>query len=470
MSYDEELFRSCSKPLQDAFTFLIERHERIRHATLKTIMKWKSSKTLSKKRAFDIKEYEKRLNGQFDMFDAELVYALSHINSDYTKDFMKASRRSDFLEPPTENSKMYYYIYKLGYDGDKLYDFLKYDVHADGRLSPNESEHVPLLRFYTVCKPNAKETENGVRYWLEMWKQGKNVDIQDASFALESLFEYNSELHANVIAEIRDSLISLQQDNGSFGKEGYVMDTSYALSALSLVLPLDDPVMIKGKKFLIDMLTTIVREKNVKQYFHTYYYDSVPALVIALINLGEGTKSSKVVFEREIKKLSRNLHNVTPRFVQTTPDKHIRTLQSQVLRMIESAQSEILIVSPFVDMLYENLVDKINENPKIKIRMVSRPRKDFEGQRSKIGKNVLEILNVSTKNSLRVSDLVHSRMIIVDSNQLLVSSADLTREQLVDEYNAGLYTQDKASIKDATDYFNNLYNRSDELPPEKKQS
>lgn len=46
---------------------------------------------------------------------------------------------------------------------------------------------------------------------------------------------------------------------------------------------------------------------------------------------------------------------------------------------------------------------------------------------------------------------------------MIVYFTDLTREQLVDEFNAELATGDKASINDAIDYFENLWSASDPL-------
>ena len=51
-------------------------------------------------------------------------------------------------------------------------------------------------------------------------------------------------------------------------------------------------------------------------------------------------------------------------------------------------------------------------------------------------------------------------MIIVDNKELMVSSADLTRDQLFDEFNAGLSTKDQQAINKAIQYFDNLWQQS----------
>ena len=43
---------------------------------------------------------------------------------------------------------------------------------------------------------------------------------------------------------------------------------------------------------------------------------------------------------------------------------------------------------------------------------------------------------MTTKGNVVQTDLIHSRIMIIDDSEALISSADLTREQLVDEFNA----------------------------------
>ena len=52
-------------------------------------------------------------------------------------------------------------------------------------------------------------------------------------------------------------------------------------------------------------------------------------------------------------------------------------------------------------------------------------------------------------------------MIIVDGKEALISSADLTRDQLIDEFNAGIWVRDIETIKRATDFFDNIWKQSE---------
>jgi len=67
--------------------------------------------------------------------------------------------------------------------------------------------------------------------------------------------------------------------------------------------------------------------------------------------------------------------------------------------------------------------------------------------------HVIQLLSTASKGNLRTNEFVHCRMIIIDENVLIVSSADLTRDQFFDEFNAEFYTRDKESIKKANSFF-----------------
>ena len=83
--------------------------------------------------------------------------------------------------------------------------------------------------------------------------------------------------------------------------------------------------------------------------------------------------------------------------------------------------------------------------------------------RRRIAKNVLDLLNTATRGNLRKNELLHSRLIIIDDKEILVSSADLTRDQLFDQFNAGIYTRDEESIKEAILFFENMWANSEHI-------
>ena len=64
---------------------------------------------------------------------------------------------------------------------------------------------------------------------------------------------------------------------------------------------------------------------------------------------------------------------------------------------------------------------------------------------------------------MRTNPIVHTRLIIVDEKEIIVSSADMSRAQFFDEYNAGIWTKNPEVVRNAVDFFNNVWNVSDPL-------
>lgn len=176
----------------------------------------------------------------------------------------------------------------------------------------------------------------------------------------------------------------------------------------------------------------------------------------------EDPKVSVERHEDSVKKLQQRIRMQTPQFLHTSPlfrnSVHVKEIHDRVRKMLQSAQSEIKIASPYVDMLYEDIINIKKENPGLVINVITRPKRDVSGLRERIAKNVIDLLNTATGGCVFQTELVHARLVIIDKNQALISSADLTREQLYDEFNAGLWTSDKVVVEKATEFFDNIYN------------
>jgi hypothetical protein len=453
--------------VQKIFLFLIKVHETMikNIPSLIEALKVKGAKISIDEESL-LRELEERKNVEFNSMDSEFVYALSLIGSEFVQRFVGCWKKNEdlFFYQPTEWSIRFYYMHELGIDGKFIFDNMRAYITIDGLLSPNLDEHSGMLRFYVKYNRDSEITGNGIAYWLKRFKEFKaeeprTEDAEEISYGLCALLEYDPELFKEEIAEHKEWLTSIINICIARNKEKFnslnLRNMSYAIYALALLLEQNDPLMSKCMEHLIGSLKIWEYEKdnNVR--------NTLSPILLALIALGDGPKISKFIHDREIRGLSRAITQITPLFLQTAPNLNKRTLYSKISSMIQNAQTEVLIMTPFVDMLYESIVNRILDSQSLaSVKIITRPKKDIGGSRSRIANSVLDILNTQTKGTLRVTELVHARMIITDSTQMIVSSADLTRDQLYDEYNAGLFTQDKEAIKLALDFFNNLYNSS----------
>lgn len=138
----------------------------------------------------------------------------------------------------------------------------------------------------------------------------------------------------------------------------------------------------------------------------------------------------------------------------TTVPPYDKSLLKQSEKMIETASESLKIITPYIDMsLISLLLEKFNSG--IHIRIITRSQKDFSGKSSKEAFDHLKRkLGIDHKDN----PLIHSRIIIKDNSEILVSSSDLTQDSLLSQFNAGIVSKDDAMIQKLTDYFESVWN------------
>ena len=187
--------------------------------------------------------------------------------------------------------------------------------------------------------------------------------------------------------------------------------------------------------------------------------------LLALMSAGDGPKISLAEMEWKETLMDQKIERTKPHFVHTSPifdqRMHVKEIYAKVRDMLNSAEAEIKILSPYMDVMYEDIVDLAKNNQDISIKLITRPSRDIQGTRGRIARNVLDLLKIATNGNLRTNEILHARMIIVDDKEALISSADLTRDQLIDEFNAGIWVRDKETVKRATEFFDNIWEDSE---------
>jgi hypothetical protein len=302
--------------------------------------------------------------------------------------------------------------------------------------------------------------------------------MKDKNITSEGVFEASigvlalSELDVNGYEKEINDLINLiknfQNENGSFKSRLEFRDTSYAIQAISKIMGKSDDSVKKAVKWIKDQQNNdgswgykTFNDKNEEIFVPNL--DLTAYALLGLISVGEGIKISAYLIETELDNLIFNYEKTRPKFIHTSPiykgkgNLPIKDIRNKIHEMLHSAEKEIRICSLYIDMLYEELIGIKTEKENIDIKIVTRPAKDIEGMRKRIAQNVLDILDIYTKGNLRKVDLIHSRMIIIDDKELLVSSADMTYVGLIDEFNAGIWTKDHDAIIKAIEFFDNIW-------------
>lgn len=412
-----------------------------------------------------IEPLNKKLRMKYSCSEVEAFYVLKKLDSKLVDEFVSVAEDNAFWEDAHDHifdcPHTLWFLKNVGL-GDNPYfhaelDNLIRQQSIEGFIHSNAFHHSGPLRVLVATKPESEVLNNAVNYWLKNWK---DLSFQPGTIAVGvlALTELDIEEYSNAIRKEIDYLKSFQNENGSWGtflrkpysKQGDIIGTSFALWAISRVDGIEDSAAQNGLEWLTG-----------KQQENGSWGNNTGIALLGLLAMGEGPKLALELMNNKFIKLKQGLRRQKPIFIHTSPlfqgSLHVREIYDKVSYMLHKAQKEIRIASPFVDMLYEELINLKQANPNLIVKIITRPKKEVEGMRDRIARNVIDLLDIATKGNVVQSTLIHSRIVIIDNKEVLVSSADLTRDQLFDEFNAGIWTSDKDAVKKAIIFFENLF-------------
>lgn len=143
-------------------------------------------------------------------------------------------------------------------------------------------------------------------------------------------------------------------------------------------------------------------------------------------------------------------------------DKFIsdREISKSIIEMIEEANEEILIISPYIWGI-ANILKKLltsGTEKKVRVKIITRPASetDTEHRKTILALNLPEIDIIPAKN-------VHAKVIVVDGNKALIGSANLVSTSLERNQEAGILSSSPQIVADAREYFNSTYKKAKEF-------
>lgn len=425
-----------------------------------------------------IEMLEIKLKEKYHSSDIFLFFTLGCCDVNIGNEFKKASMRDDFWENlwidpmfhGTEgNLHMAYHFYEMGISSNnnfvELFNSCKEEQTVMGNYW-NSDDHVGFLRLAVAMEPYCESTRNALQFSIQ--NKHHLLEPFECSVFILALTELDFNKYAGIINEGIRFLRESQKEDGSWGDLFCIRDTHYALKAISRTNGIFNNCVTNGLKYIINNQD---RSGAWGIFFEKEGFRSrIDESCFALLSLIQTAPPSSISYEefkfRDIL-FKQQKATYKPYFIHTSPiyenDRPVRAIYNKIKDMLLNANENIRIISPYVDMYYEDIINIKVLNPRVEIQIITRPRKDIKGARERIAKNVLDLLNISISGNLRTQELIHSRLIIIDDKEILISSADLTRESLFDEFNAGIYTRDDDSVKRCIDYFNNVWNESDKL-------
>jgi len=416
----------------------------------------------------------------------EIFYAVGQFNKEILKKIIDASKDEKFWREEDnrwinnwifEKPHILWYLLKIECENTQTcMDFIegfKRDQTIEGKFFFNSDSHVGSLRVMSLIEPESITTKNAVNYFISNWKHFENEDLAIGILALSEINYYE---YQDTIQEICQHLLEQQQNAGYFGEIYDFKERLPDMQKSFLYIPYDETgcVTIALARFIgsdheavAKSIKWLIENKESNLGVISKYYHRLGLLLLNLISIGGGPKISLADYEWKQMLQKQQVDFMRPYFIHTSPifesKIQVRELYERISENIKSGKQKIRICSLFIDILYEDIINLVEKNPNLEFQIITRPSKDISGFRQKIARNVLQLLNTATKGNLRTSEFIHCRMIIVDENTLIVSSADLTRDQLYDEFNAGIYTRDEDTIKKAILFFDNIWEQSDKL-------
>lgn len=405
---------------------------------------------------------EQHLDGKDDWScrDALTVYSLFVIDPNHkiVNQFKNASENPEFWDEDMffDDAGLIYYLHQIGLsehdDFNENVGIVEIEQNMSGYLPAG---HASTLRGLVATNSYPETLELGLSYFLEFWKTSD--DLCEGMLALQEL---DFDEYFSVIEEMAKHIADSQDDSGAFNfsqsQYSRFSNTCYGVIALSRMSGFSEQCEKAGN------FIRASQESN-----GSWENTGNTALAILALNaIGEGVKVPTASIQWNNLLNQQRYQKSLPVFLHTSPlfekSIHIKQIHDKTLEMLNNATQTIRISSLYIDMLYENIIDVIQEN-NVEVRIIVRPRKDIQGVREKISKSVLDILSISTRGKVRTNPIIHARMLIVDDKEVLISTSDLTRDQLFDEYNAGVWTRNQSIVENAIKFFDNVWEESDVL-------
>ena len=156
--------------------------------------------------------------------------------------------------------------------------------------------------------------------------------------------------------------------------------------------------------------------------------------------------------------------HTSPDFPDSVFDAQITSIKDAIAGMLQRAGDTVRISTRQMDMFEDDLIGLKRANPNLKIVVISRGPEEAEGPRKKIARAAFERMKAAGIKMYTEKDMLHSRMVIVDEKEAVVSSADLDYTQMEKEFNAGIWTDDAAIVAEAIRYFDNLLRSPTTMP------
>ena len=213
----------------------------------------------------------------------------------------------------------------------------------------------------------------------------------------------------------------------------------------------------------------LVKELNIKkEALEKQVEELEKGIKILKLNTIEQNKLLEQINELEItkKKLKLDLEKSKEAytFIVTTPSEASNTVYGEISRELSRAQQEILISSPWITHITDELSSfrKKGGKKEPSIKIITRLLKeDIEKGVTDLDK--FRVLKDTFGAEIRYNNDLHAKMVIIDNSVAIISSANLTKKGLSVNYEAGVCLKEQHMINKVAQFFNDIWKESQPL-------
>lgn len=147
-------------------------------------------------------------------------------------------------------------------------------------------------------------------------------------------------------------------------------------------------------------------------------------------------------------------------FIITTPHEST-SVYGEIRKQLSQVQEEVMVCSPWITYLVDEFKDF---NRDITLKVIA----NFRREDIKKGITDLDKLRVlkDLGADIRYNNNLHAKMLFIDSQVAIISSANLTRRGLSVNYEAGVIIRNLEQVNKALEFFNGVWEESQPLTTE----
>ncbi len=143
-------------------------------------------------------------------------------------------------------------------------------------------------------------------------------------------------------------------------------------------------------------------------------------------------------------------------FLGTFPPRGLHSIESHLARMLENARFEVIIVSPWIKrQMWDRIAAPLHKFSRQGGRLVVFMRGCESDYNSGMSDDIQNAVNILGGEILFVRQL-HAKIYVVDRREAILTSANLSKGGIDDNYEAGVWLNDPNVLKDICAYIDDL--------------